>query len=206
MTSWYRRRVVPHIIRLGCGCALMDEYRQQVVPRARGCVLEIGLGAGANLRHYDRAKVTRVTGIEPSPELRAMAAHAQRVARLPLEIVDAAGEALPFAAASFDTVLCTFTLCTVDDVGRTLAEARRVLKPGGCFLFCEHGRAPDAGVQKWQERIEPAWKRVFGGCHLTRPVRGNIERCFSIQDWTGGYQGRGLRIAGWLEWGAATAG
>jgi ubiquinone/menaquinone biosynthesis C-methylase UbiE len=206
MTSWYQRAIVPHIIRLGCGCALLGEYRQQVVPKARGRVLEIGLGAGTNLRFYDPANVTHVLGVEPSPELRAMAARAERPTTIPVEMVAAAGEALPFATESFDTVVCTFTLCSVGDVGQTLAESRRVLKLGGRFLFCEHGRSPDPGVQKWQRRIEPVWKTVFGGCHITRPVRGNIERYFAINEWTGGYQSRGPRIAGWMEWGEAIAG
>jgi len=203
MTGWYQRRIVPHIIRMGCGCALMDEYRRHIVPKARGRVLEIGLGAGANLRFYDAANVTQVSGVEPSPELRAMAIRAERPATIPVEVVDAVGEALPFATESFDTVVCTFTLCSVDDVGLTLAEARRVLKSDGRFLFCEHGRSPDYGVQKWQRRIEPIWKTVFGGCHITRAVRGNIERYFAISAWTGGYQGAGPRIAGWMEWGEA---
>ena len=206
VTGWYQRKIVPHIIRMGCGCALMDEYRQHIIPKARGRVLEIGLGAGANLRFYDAANVTQVLGIEPSPELRAMAIRAERPATIPIEVVEAAGEALPFAMESFDTVICTFTLCSVDDVGLTLAEARRVLKPGGRFLFCEHGRSPDYRVQKWQRRIEPVWKAVFGGCHITRAVRGNIERYFAISEWTGGYQGTTLRIAGWMEWGEAIAG
>jgi SAM-dependent methyltransferase len=205
MTGWYQRRIVPHIVRLGCGCELMADYRRQIVPKARGRVLEIGLGAGANLRFYDAANVTQVIGIEPSPELRAMAMRAERPATVSVEVVDAAGEALPFEEESFDTIVCTFTLCTVEDVGRTLAEARRVLKQPGRFLFCEHGRSPDQGVQKWQQRIEPVWKRVFGGCHITRPVRSNIERYFAIGEWTGAYQGNGPRVAGWMEWGEAIA-
>src|SRR5579862_3180551 len=152
MTGWYQRRVVPHIIRLGCGCELMADYRRQIVPKARGSVLEIGLGAGANLRFYNAENVTQVSGVEPSAELRAMARRAERTATVPVHIIDAAGEALPFDAESFDTVVCTFTLCSVDDVGATLAEARRVLKRDGRFLFCEHGRSPDQSVQKWQRR------------------------------------------------------
>ena len=184
----------------------MDEYRRHIVPKARGRVLELGLGAGANLRFYDPAIVTEILGIEPSPELRAMARRAPRPATIPIEVVGAAGEALPLDTESFDTVVCTFTLCSVDDVERTLAEARRVLKSSGRFLFCEHGLSPDHHVQKWQRRIEPVWKRVFGGCHITRAVRGNIECHFAVIDWTGGYQSSGPRIASWMEWGEAISG
>ena len=203
--AWYERTIVPHIIRLGCGCSMMHDYRRQIVPHATGRVLELGMGAGANLGFYNPEHITSVRGIEPSAELRAMAAKAPRPDGLDIDIIDAAGEELPFDANCFDTIVSTFTLCTVDNVARTLAEAHRVLKPGGRFLFCEHGLAPDPGVQKWQHRIEPAWKRVFGGCHVSRPIRGSIERQFAIEEWTGGYQGKAFKFAGWMEWGQASA-
>lgn len=204
-SNWYDRTIVPQIIRFGCGGAMVTEHRQAIVPRARGRVLELGLGAGANLRFYDPAAIERIVGIEPSAELRAMAAKADRPAGMTVDIVDAAGEALPFADASFDDVLCTFTLCSVADPARTLAEARRVLKPGGRFLFCEHGLAPDAGVARWQQRVNPVWKKLFGGCHITRPVSASIERQFTMRDCHGGYQEKAPRIAGWIERGEAVA-
>jgi ubiquinone/menaquinone biosynthesis C-methylase UbiE len=205
MASWYERKVVPHIIRIGCGCAVMDEFREQVVPLASGRVLELGMGAGANLAFYDPLAVEDLVGVEPSPELRAMAGRATRPSGLSVEIVASEGEALPFDGASFDTVLCTFTLCSVRDPAAVLAEMRRVLRPGGQFLFCEHGLAPDPDVQKWQRRIEPVWKPIFGGCHLARPVRGSIEGPFAIDQWEGHYQEKGPRFAGWMEWGRALA-
>jgi SAM-dependent methyltransferase len=205
MAGWYERNIVPHIIRLGCGCAFIGDFRRQVVPHARGRVLEIGMGAGANLAFYDPSKITHLSAIEPSAELRAMANKALKSAAFDVDLLDASGEAMPFEQQSFDTVVCTFTLCSVDDVTRTLGEARRVLKPGGQFLFCEHGQSPDPDVRKWQQRFDPLWKRLFGGCHISRPVRGNIERHFAINQWEGGYQGRMPRIAGWMEWGQAIA-
>ncbi len=206
MASWYERHIVPHIIRLGCGCQMLAEQRKPIIVQARGRVLELGVGAGANLPFYDPDNLSELVGIEPSDELRAMAAATPAAGRLGARLVNAVGEDLPFEDASFDTVVCTFTLCTVTDARRTLAEARRVLRPGGAFLFCEHGRADDPGVVKWQQRIEPAWKRVFGGCHLTRPVSGAIAQHFTIETCERGYQEKTPRIAGWVERGRAVAG
>ncbi len=203
MASWYERRVLPGVIRLACGSSLVADYRRKTIPRAHGDVLELGIGAGANLLHYDPAHVTHLVGIEPSAELRAMAAAAPRAEGLRLDLVDSTAETLPFAARSFDSVVCTFTLCSVMDVDAVLAEARRVLRPGGALLFAEHGRAPDAGVARWQRRLEPLWTPLAGGCHLSRPVRGAIERHFAIAQWAGGYAPRSPRVLGWMEWGEA---
>ena len=205
MASWYERKIVPQIIKLGCGCAAFEDYRRLCAPKAHGRVLELGVGAGANLKFYEPDNVEQLVAIEPSAELRAIAATAERPSKLKLEIVEGAAEALPFAAESFDSVVCTFTLCTVQDPAKTLAEARRVLKPGGQFLFCEHGRSPDADVVKWQERINPVWKRLFGGCNITRHVRRNVESAFTIQTWKGAYHDKGPRFASWMEMGEAVA-
>lgn len=205
MASWWERKIVPQIIRLGCGCQKLAELRAPVVSLAEGRVLELGLGAGANLRHYDKRKVSALVGIEPSPELRDMARQARREENPELELLDAQAEDLPFADGSFDTVVCTFTLCTVHDHVKAVHEARRVLRPGGRLLFCEHGLAPDAGVQRWQRRVDPVWARLFGNCHVTRPVRETIAQAFRIEQWQGGYQ-QGMRIAAWMESGVAVAG
>jgi len=205
LANWYERRIVPHIIRLGCGCQKLGEYRRQVVPQARGRVLELGFGAGANLSFYDSAKVSQLIGIEPSPELRAIAARAERAPGLDVEFLAGEGEHLQLEDASFDSIVCTFTLCTVADPQRTLAEARRVLRPGGLFLFCEHGAAPDPGVARWQRRLDPLWRRVFGGCHITRNARAGIEGQFSLDEHHAHYQPGVPKIAGWMEWGRAVA-
>ncbi|GLR67908.1 S-adenosylmethionine-dependent methyltransferase [Acidocella aquatica] len=184
---------------------MLTEKRAALIPGASGRVLELGIGGGLNLKFYNPAQVSAVTGIDPSPELRAYARKAPRPEGLAVEILDASADAMPFADASFDTVVTTFTLCTVPDAPRALAEARRVLRPGGQLLFCEHGRSPDAGVALWQRRVEPLWKRVFGGCHLTRPVAGNIAAQFSIERLESGYMPKTPRLAGWVEWGRAVA-
>src|SRR3990167_3441312 len=175
MTSFYDRHIMPRLI--GCACASKPIMKQRVkvVPKAAGKVLELGIGGGLNLRFYDPAKVESVSGVDPSAELRAFAAGAERPEGLKVEIKKGTAEALPFDTASFDCVVCTFTLCSVQSPRDALAEARLVLKPGGRFLFCEHGLAPDAGVARWQGRLEPMWKAIAGGCHLTRPVTASVS-------------------------------
>jgi ubiquinone/menaquinone biosynthesis C-methylase UbiE len=206
MTSFYDRHIMPRLIGCACGAKPITYQRRKVVPRAAGKVLELGIGGGMNLIHYDPAQVSSVSGVDPSAELRARAEAAPRPHGLKVEIREGTAEALPYEAASFDCVVCTFTLCTVDDPAAALAEARRVLKPGGRFLFCEHGLAPDPGVAKWQRRIEPVWKRLAGGCHLTRPVGATLTAAgLSLTDLSTMYLPSTPRVVGWNEWGEARA-
>ncbi|MGZ6016115.1 MAG: class I SAM-dependent methyltransferase [Phenylobacterium sp.] len=205
MASFYDRFILPKL--LGCACSSSPIMRQRakVVPRAEGQVLELGVGMGLNLAYYDPAKVARVVGVDPAAELRAVALAAPRDPRLNLSIEDGDAEKLPFEDKSFDTVVCTFTLCSVCTPAAALSEARRVLKPQGRLLFCEHGLAPDPGVAKWQRRIEPIWKRIAGGCHLTRPITGAIEAAgFKVADMESMYVPKTPKIAAWNEWGSAT--
>lgn len=204
MTGWYDRHVVPRLIRCGCAQPVVTELRRQVVPLARGAVLEVGCGGGLNLPFYDRGAVTSLTGVDPSPELLDMTVAAARTADIPMALHRAGGEALPFAYASFDDVVMTFTLCSVGDPAAVLGEIRRVLRPGGRLLFAEHGGAPDAGVARWQRRVEPVWKRIAGGCHLTRPVRGMLAEARFGASGKAGYAPKTPRILGWMEWGQAT--
>jgi SAM-dependent methyltransferase len=204
MASLYDRFVLPRLLKCACSAPPMMTQRAKVVPRAEGRVLELGIGMGLNLALYDPHKVTSVTGVDPARELRAAAEAAPRDRRLSVKVEDGTAEALPFEEASFDCVVCTFTLCSVQAPAAALAEARRVLKPGGRFLFCEHGLAPDSGVAKWQRRIEPVWKAIAGGCHLTRPVTTAIEAAgFKVGRRDSMYVPGTPRIAGWNEWGEA---
>lgn len=205
MASWYERHILPHLISCCCGCGAVTDQRRKILPRARGRVLELGFGAGHNLAYYDPAQVSEIVGVEPSPELRAIAARATRPAGLVVDLRDGIAEELPFPDASFDTVVSTFTLCTVRDQPRALAEARRVLKSGGRFCFAEHGSAPDAGVARWQRRLDPLWGKLFGGCHLTRPVSDAIGRQFEIASVEKAYLKGMPRIASWVEVGEAVA-
>lgn len=204
MTSFYDRHIMPKLISCACGAKPITYQRRKVVPKAAGRVLELGIGGGMNLIHYDAAQVTSVSGVDPSAELRAVAQRAPRADGLQVDIQDGTAEALPFADASFDCVVCTFTLCSVASPPAALAEARRVLKPGGRFLFCEHGLSPDPKVADWQAFIEPVWKRLAGGCHLTRPVAASITAAgFALTDLDSMYLPGTPRSVGWNEWGEA---
>jgi ubiquinone/menaquinone biosynthesis C-methylase UbiE len=151
------------------------DQRKKIIPHARGNVLEIGMGSGLNLPFYDPGKVKQIWGVEPSDGLWAMTRKhtgglAYKVAR-----IGRYGEQVPLDDNSADTAVVTYSLCSIPDVEKALSEIRRILKPGGELLFCEHGRAPDASVRKWQERLNPLWIPVSGGCHLNRPISSLIE-------------------------------
>lgn len=204
MASWWDRIVVPRLIACGCTQKELMELRHKVVPKAHGKVLEIGAGGGANFPLYDLTKVSSLTGIDPSPELLAIARQRAAGDALAFELYEGVAEALPFADNVYDTVVITFTLCSVSDPAQVLAEARRVLKPGGTLLFLEHGRSPDPGPQKWQRRIEPLWKRLTGNCHLTRAATANVEASgLILQDHGSAYQPGYPKLLAWMEWGEA---
>lgn len=206
MPNFYDRFILPKLLTCACSSPPMMRQRSKIVPQAKGRVLELGIGMGLNLAFYDTSQVQAVVGVDPAAELRALALAAPRPDHLAVEVGDGTAEALPFEDKSFDTVVCTFTLCSVHTPAAALAEARRVLKPGGSFLFCEHGLAPDPGIAKWQRRVEPVWKRIAGGCHLTRPISSAITGAGFKLDWVESmYVPHTPRIAGWNEWGAAHA-
>ena len=204
MTSFYNRHIMPRLIGCACSSKPIMKQRSKIVHLAKGRVLELGIGGGLNLSFYNSLEVSRVEGVDPSDELRALAERAPRALGLEVSIAKGVAEDLPFEDKSFDTVVCTFTLCSVHTPQAALAEARRVLKPGGTFLYCEHGLAPDAEVQTWQSRVEPIWKRLAGGCHLTRPIGSGIEAAgFKLTRHEGMYLPGTPKILGWSEWGAA---
>ncbi len=167
--TFYDRKILPRLIDFACGTDLFTNQRRQLIPSARGTVLEIGFGSGLNTRFYDPQRVHKLWGVEPSEKLRALA-QARMPDQMPIEFIGLSGESIPLESGTVDTVVTTYTLCTIPDVGRALDEMRRVLKPGGTLLFAEHGRAPDAAVRCWQDRLDPLWKRVAGGCHLNRDI------------------------------------
>ncbi|WP_379921255.1 class I SAM-dependent methyltransferase [Erythrobacter sp. R86502] len=204
LTSWYEAKIMPRLITCACSQGQVMKRRAAIVPRARGDVFELGCGGGINHAFYDAAAITSYAGIDPHAGLLDDARSAARSKGWPADLRQGRGEAIPFADASFDCVVCTFTLCSVDDAPAVMREMRRVLRPGGTVLFLEHGRAPDAGVRRWQQRIEPVWSRLAGGCHLTRPIASALEGSgFAVESLGAGYTPKAPRFAGWMEWGIA---
>ena len=165
----YNRFILPHVIELAMRQKTFAPFRQRVVGAARGRVIEVGIGSGLNLTSYG-SDAKEVYGVDPSIQLLARASNRLNAARIPVKLVEGSAEKLPFEDRSFDTVVMTFTLCSIPDAPLSVQEMRRVLRPDGELLFVEHGRAPDPAVVRWQDRLTPAWKRIGGGCHLNRKI------------------------------------
>ncbi len=200
--SFYARHILPPLLHLAMRQKVLLPFRRQTVAAASGRVLEIGIGSGINLPLY-APPVRVVIGLEPSAELRRMAARRAATAPLPVELVDGSAEALPLADASIDTVVTTWTLCSVGDAARALAELRRVLRPGGSLLFAEHGRAPEPSVARWQDRLDPLWGRCAGGCHLNRKMDDLIAAAGFRIDVLENARLPGPRMVGYLYQGRA---
>jgi len=199
----YDTYVLPHLIGLACGSGDIAKQRRKVVPSASGRVLEVGMGPGLNLAFYDRSKVEMVWGLEPSEGMRRKAAPVLEASDLDVRWLDVSGEEIPLDDHSVDTVVLTYTLCTIAGWEQALGQMRRVLKPGGRLLFSEHGEAPDDGVRRWQHRIDPVWTRLAGGCHITRPIPMMIESTgFEFIDIESAYL-PGAKFAAYHSWGTA---
>jgi ubiquinone/menaquinone biosynthesis C-methylase UbiE len=172
--GFYNDFILPRLINLAMRNKELRPFRERVIGAAEGRVLEIGVGSGMNLPFY-RSPVREVLALEPAPRLVSMAKRAPRAAGIPVNFFEASAEAVPLDEHSVDTVVTTWTLCSIPQAAVALAEMRRVLRPGGKLLFAEHGQAPDASVRRWQDRLTPAWRYIGGGCHLNRPIRSMIE-------------------------------
>ena len=180
--GFYQDHVLPFLIDLTRRQRNLAAYRARVIPAAQGRVLEIGIGSGLNLPYYGTT-VEHVIGLDPSPKLLAMAREAARRTSLPLELIKSGAEAIPLHGSSIDTVVTTWTMCSIPAVLSALGEMRRVLKPAGRLLFVEHGRSPDPGVRRWQDRLTPAWRRIGGGCHLNRAISELIGNAGFRVEW-----------------------
>jgi len=205
LRQWYDSNVMPRLLSCACSQGPIQKRRAELVPLAEGDVFELGCGGGINLPFYDAGKVASYAGIDPHEKLLDKSQEAARVRGWPADIRQGVGEDIPFPDRFFDTVVCTFTLCSVSDPSAVLSEMRRILRPDGRILFLEHGRAPDAAVVRWQRRIEPVWKRLAGGCHLTRPIGSAFRGAgFAVEPLGQGYLSKAPRFAGWNEWGVAS--
>lgn len=200
--SWWDRHGVPRLIKLACGTPQIMKLRSQIVPMASGDVFEIGCGGGINQQFYNSGAIDSYSGIDPGGKLLEYARAAAAEKGWDADIRKGFGEEIPFEDDRFDTVVCTFTMCSVQDQERVVNEMRRILKPGGKLLFLEHGRAPDPAVVQWQKRIEPVWKPVAGGCHLTRPITAAVRAGgFEVEQLGERYVPKTPRPVGWVEWG-----
>lgn len=203
--GWYDEHVLPHVINYACSIKPVCKQREKIVPLATGDVLEIGMGGGLNLPFYDASKVRKIWGLEPSEGMRKLARKQLANSSLDVEFIDLPGEEIPLDNSSVDTVLVTYTLCTISDVVRALEGMRRVLKPGGRLLFCEHGRAPDENVRRWQDRINPVWKHMAGGCNINRDIPALIRSAgFSIDTEERMYIPGAARVLTYNYWGRAS--
>ncbi|MDB4260329.1 class I SAM-dependent methyltransferase [Porticoccaceae bacterium] len=206
--SFYDKYILPSFLNCACGAKPILYQRGKVVPLAEGLVLEVGIGSGLNIPFYDAGKVDKVIGLDPSPELNEMAEKvvSKTAAEngLDVEIILGSAEAMPFPDNHFDSVVITYTLCTIPDAESANLEIRRVLKPGGKLIFCEHGLAPDAGVAKWQGRIDPIWGKIAGGCHLNRDIPQLITGAgFTLETLEQMYLPSTPKFAGYNYWGVA---
>ena len=203
--SLYDKYILPSFLNCACGSKPINYQRQKVVPLAEGIILEVGIGSGLNIPFYDRAKVEKLIGLDPSPELNAMAQKMADQHDLEVEFLLSGAENIPLPDDHVDTVLVTYTMCTIPDALTANKEMLRVLKPGGKMIFCEHGLAPDAEVSKWQSRIDPLWGKIAGGCHLNRDIPALIRSAgFHIQTMDEMYLPSTPKFAGYNYWGVAT--
>ena len=201
--SLYDKHILPCLTHLVCSAKNFDHKRALVVPDASGDVLEIGMGSGLNLPHYRQNNISKIIGLEPSEALRKRAAKTANNLGIDLDLIPGGAEDIPLDNNSMDTVLVTFAMCTIPQIETALEEVRRVLKKDGKLLFCEHGLAPEPGVQRWQNRLNPLWKKLAGGCNLNRNIPQLIEQAgFNLNELENHYM-RGPRALTYIYRGTA---
>ena len=205
--GFYDKYILPHFLNCACGSKPIVYQREKVVPMAEGLVLEVGIGSGLNIPFYDSTKVDKILGLDPSEELNRMALKVAADKGIPVEFILGGAEAIPLPDNHVDTVLVTYTMCTIPEVATANKEILRVLKPQGKMIFCEHGLAPDANISKWQNRIDPYWGKIAGGCHLNRNIPALIaEAGFEIESMEQMYLPSTPKFTGYNYWGTAVAG
>ena len=202
--SLYDKYILPKCLNSLCSAKPIGHQRQKVVPYTEGVVLEVGIGSGLNLPYYDKSKIKKIWGLDPSEELNKMAAETASELNLEVDFIIGEAEEIPLQDNEVDTVLITYTMCTIRDLEKANNEIRRVLSPEGKMVFCEHGKAPDQNIYKWQKRINPLWKKVAGGCNLDRNIPDLIEASgFKIEKLDSMYLPSTPKFAGYNYWGYA---
>ena len=200
--GFYDKYILPTFLNCACGTKPMQYQRKKIVPFAKGEVLEIGIGSGLNLPFYDLDKINKIWGLDPSEELNSMAKKVARDIDVDVDLIIGGAEEIPLPENSIDTILLTYTLCTIPKVKDSIKEIERVLKPSGSMLFCEHGLAPDEKVAKWQQRLNPYWKKIAGGCNLNRDIPKIIQdSSFKITKLETMYLPSTPKFAGFNYWG-----
>ena len=200
--GFYDKYILPTFLNCACGTKPMQYQRKKIVPFAKGDVLEIGIGSGLNLPFYDLDKINKIWGLDPSEELNSMAEKVARDIDIDVDLIIGGAEEIPLPENSIDTILLTYTLCTIPKVKDSIKEIERVLKPSGSMLFCEHGLAPDEKVAKWQQRLNPYWKKIAGGCNLNRDIPKIIQdSSFKITKLETMYLPSTPKFAGFNYWG-----
>jgi len=202
--SFYDRHILPRIINCACGTKPIMQQREKVVPKASGEVLEIGIGTGLNLPYYQSSRVDRLIGLDPSEKSWELAGERAAHLDFDVEFIGLSGEQIPLADDSVDTVLVTYALCTIPDPIAALKGMARVLRPGGKLIFCEHGMAPDPAVRKWQDRVNPVWRSLLGGCNLNRNIPQLVAQGgFNVNSMEQMYLPNSPKIAAYNYWGTA---
>ena len=204
--SLYDKYVLPKFLNCACGSKPVARQRKKVVPLAEGKVLEVGIGSGLNLPFYDKSKIDELWGLDPSEELSEMARKVADSEQMEVNFISSGAEDISLPDDHFDSVLVTYTMCTIPEVIRANGEIRRVLKNGGKMIFCEHGEAPDENIRKWQKRINPIWGKIAGGCNINRKIPSLIQDSgFDIIEMEEMYLPSTPKIAGYNYWGYAVA-
>ena len=204
--SLYEKYLLPKFLNCACGSKPISYQRKKVVPMAEGKVLEIGIGSGLNLPFYDKSKLDELWGLDPSEGLSEMAKQVADEEAMEVNFISAGAEEIPLPDNHLDSVLVTYTMCTIPEVHRANKEIQRVLKGNGRLIFCEHGEAPDKNIKKWQNRINPLWKKLAGGCNINRNIPSLIQESgFDIIDLEEMYLPNTPKIAGYNYWGYAVS-
>ena len=203
--GFYAKHVLPRCLDMACGIGPISKQREKVVPHAEGLVLEIGIGSGQNLPFYNADKVSKIIGVDPDEHIWKRGKARRKACPIEIERIGLSGEDIPLEKNLADTVVVTYSLCTIPDPIKALNEMTRILKPGGKILFTEHGKAPDAKVHTWQNRIDPLWKTIAGGCHSGRDIPELFRQANLKFDTLEEMYIPGPKVLGYNYWGAARA-